>query len=89
MPPPELGRTTWVKVEVALDVEGQMTLYSIEGRPDGGPLHVALDPQYTGTSTPILESIKIDLQATLNNVSLTVTNEQPPPEPPRLRIVEP
>lgn len=89
MPAPDYGQVTWVKVEIALDINGRPAQYVIEGHPvTGEAIHIHLDPVYEGSPVAVLGSIKIDLDCNLDECTLQITNEPPPPEPPRLTIVK-
>lgn len=84
----EHGHTTWVHIEVSLDIDGQVSEYMIEGRPTGGPLHIELDPQYEGCPIAMLKSVGIELSLRLENCTLSITNvDAQEEEPPMLRAL--
>lgn len=79
------GHTTWVHIEVSLDIDGQVSEYMIEGRPDGGPSHIHLDPVWGGDPIAMLQTVGIALNLRLKDCTLNITNlderrddEEPP-----------
>jgi hypothetical protein len=83
------GRTTWVHIEVSLDIDGVLHEYTIEGRPDGGPLHIELDPEYSGEPIATLHTLGLNLVLRLDNPTLHIRSDDSGngDSPPRLRAV--
>lgn len=93
MPPtspesPERGHTAWVHIEVSMDIDGRLTEYMIEGRPDGGPLSIRLDPVYAGDPIAMLQSVGVELGLRLENCTLKITNDEDVVDLPHLRLME-
>lgn len=93
MSPPaqDPSRTTWVHIEVSLDIDGVLHEYVIEGRPDGGHPHIELVPEYEGDIIPVMKMLDVDMRLKLENPSFSIRtdddgngNGDPPP---RLRAV--
>ena len=89
--------TTWVHIEVSLDIDGHLCQYMIEGRPEGGPLSVQFHPEHGTSPEEFLTAIGLELSVRLVDCNLNVINDECPtdvpanlrePDVPRLRAVE-
>jgi hypothetical protein len=87
--PNDASRTTWVHIEVSLDIDGVLHEYVIEGRPDGGHPHIELDPEYEGDLIPVMKMLNVDMQLKLENPSFSIRSDDDGDNgsPPRLRAV--
>jgi len=73
--PSDDERTTWVHVEVSLDIGGVLHEYMFEGRPDGGRPHIELVPEYEDGVISTMKLLVVDMQLKLENPSFSIRRD--------------